>query len=297
VLENDNNQASLLDPTESQTPGKYRAQWNDDYHHSWHVLLTGEEQGYYKDYSEAGRNIALSLREGFVYQGEPSQHRKGARRGESSTHLRPLAFVNFLQNHDQIGNRAKGERLTMLAKPEAIAAALSVLMLAPAVPMLFMGEEWGAKEPFPFFCDFKGELASAIREGRKREFAEAYAAFGNDVPDPLAETTFVLATLDWSARESEKNAARLALIRDLARVRREHIVPIVEHLSGHGAEVWYKAGVLFAKWHGDRELMLLANVSCDQKPAPPMAWGRPIWNGAPTASLRPWSVFAAIGGC
>ena len=99
--------------------------------------------------------------------------------------LAPIAFVNFLQNHDQIGNRALGDRLESSVEPEAIEAALAITLLAPMIPMLFMGEEWGSKTPFPFFCDFHGDLADAVRKGRQKEFAGAYAKYGDEVPDPL----------------------------------------------------------------------------------------------------------------
>ena len=133
------------------------------------------------------------------YQGEPSPHREGRRRGEPSAHLPRADFVNFLQNHDQIGNRPMGERLAVLATPEALAAARTLLLLQPGPPLLFMGEEWGATEPFPFFCDFAGELAEAVRQGRRREFAQAYAAHGGEIPDPLARETRDAAVLDWNA--------------------------------------------------------------------------------------------------
>src|ERR1700720_386887 len=175
-LENDDNRVSVLDPGQDPPRGKYRAQWNDDYHHAWHVLLSGETHGYYRDYQRCPlRDIARALGSGFVYQGEASAHRDGQLRGEPSGELAPTAFVNFLQNHDQIGNRAFGDRLRGKAKPETIEAALAITLLAPTVPMLFMGAEGGSKGPFPFFCDFKGGLARAVREGRRREYAWAYA--------------------------------------------------------------------------------------------------------------------------
>jgi maltooligosyltrehalose trehalohydrolase len=157
VLENGDNRASLLDAVRDPPRGKFRAQWNDDYHHAWHVLLTGETQGYYGDYrqSPAG-DLARALASGFVYQGEVSEFWGGQPRGEPSGKLAPSAFVNFLQNHDQIGNRALGDRLESLADPRAIEAGLAVTSLAPMIPMLFMGEEWGSKAPFPFFCGFEG---------------------------------------------------------------------------------------------------------------------------------------------
>ena len=111
-------------------------------------------------------------------------------RGEPSGTLAPTAFVNFLQNHDQIGNRALGDRLESTADRQAIEAALAITLLAPMIPMLFMGEEWGSKAPFPFFCDFEGDLAEAVRQGRRREFAGAYAKYGDEVPDPLEPSTF-----------------------------------------------------------------------------------------------------------
>ena len=167
VLENDDNRAAFLAPEEDPPSGRYRAQWNDDYHHAWHVLLTGEKAGYYRDYGDT-HHIERTLTEGFAYQGETSAHRKGRSRGETSSHLPPTAFVNFIQNHDQIGNRPLGERLTTLCAAEPLAAALAVLLLQPSPPLLFMGEEWGATEPFPFFCDFKGELATPFATGARR---------------------------------------------------------------------------------------------------------------------------------
>src|SRR5664280_2391578 len=174
VLENDDNRASLLAPAQDPPAGRYRAQWNDDYHHAWHVFLTAESAGYYRDYGNAAHHIARTLSQGFAYQGEPSPHRKGQTRGEPSQHLPRASLVNFLQNHDQIGNRPKGERLSVLASPTALEAALAILLLQPSPPLLFMGEEWGATEPFPFFCDLSGERAEAVRKGRKAEFADAY---------------------------------------------------------------------------------------------------------------------------
>lgn len=297
VLENDDNRAALLAPDEDPPAGRYRAQWNDDYHHAWHVLLTGEAQGYYSDYGDVVVHIERVLAEGFSYQGTPSPHRGGSQRGEPSTALPRSAFVNFLQNHDQIGNRPLGERLATLALPEAVEAALAVLVLQPSPPLLFMGEEWGATEPFPFFCDFKGELAEAVRQGRKREFAEAYARHGEEIPDPLARETRDLAVLDWGAAAEPAHAQRLALTRDLLRVRRERIVPLLRAMTGKGRAT-LETGRLYAEWPaGSATLMLLANLSDAPKPAPvPLQWGEPIWNDAPPATLPPWTVYAAVAG-
>jgi len=223
VLENDHNAAHYL-------AGQYDAQWNDDAHHALHVLITGESEGYYSDYSDDPiRHLGRCLTEGFAYQGDPSAYRHGARRGEPSRNLPLTAFVNFLQNHDQIGNRALGERASKLAPPEALRAATVVLLLAPSPPLLFMGQEWAASEPFPFFCDFGPELAAAVTAGRRAEFARfrqfREPATRDVIPDPNLPATFASAVLDWSQREQPGHREWLALHRELLALRHRHITP------------------------------------------------------------------------
>jgi maltooligosyltrehalose trehalohydrolase len=294
VLENDDNRAALLDPSRNPSHGKYRAQWNDDYHHAWHVLLTGERSGYYRDYASAPRrHLARVLSAGFSYQGEASAHRDGRRRGEASGALPPIAFVNFLQNHDQIGNRPLGDRLQ--ADEAAMSAALAITLLAPMPPLLFMGEEWGSHQPFPFFCDFHGDLAQAVRKGRREEFRVAYESMGDKIPDPLAEETFRSAILDWDACATPAGQQRLALVRDLLMTRREMIAP---RLAGaaFGSAQWDE-DVLTADWRmGDgKRLLLLANLSDVKSRASRRSAGAPIWGGTPAESLPPWRVFWSIG--
>jgi maltooligosyltrehalose trehalohydrolase len=297
VLENGDNRAGLLDSAQDPPRGKYRAQWNDDYHHAWHVLLTGEAQGYYGDYTKSPMDdLARALGSGFVYQGEASAHRGGQLRGEPSGGLAPTAFVNFLQNHDQIGNRALGDRIENLARPEAIEAALAITLLAPAIPMLFMGEEWGSTTPFPFFCDFRGDLAGAVRQGRRREYGWAFAKYGDEVPDPLEGSTFRSAVLDWESRDEPMARKRLALVRDLLAVRRREIVP---RLAGaaFGEARAADNNLLTANWRlGDgARLELAANLSSREIAVrPPETKGRPIWGGAPGDVTGPWSVFWRI---
>jgi maltooligosyltrehalose trehalohydrolase len=298
ILENDDNRASLLDPLSDPPRGKYRAQWNDDYHHVWHVLLTGESTGYYRDYQSPGEQLARALACGFAYQGEASPHRNGAPRGESSAGAAPTAFVCYLQNHDQIGNRPRGERLSTLAAAPAVEAALAVTLLMPMPPMLFMGEEWGAREPFPFFCDFAGELADAVRRGRKAEFAAAFPhASGRDWLDPIVETTFRSALLDWSALDLPAHRERLALVRRLLEVRGEQIAPRLARLDRNEAQAQWRDGVITARWRlGDgSHLALAANLSGGARERPADAdWGRCIWGGNPPSTLPPWSVFWSI---
>ena len=293
VLENGDNIASLLDPGEEPPRGKYRAQWNDDYHHAFHVLLTRESQGYYGDYQLGPlRDIARALSSGFVYQGEEATF-WGKRRGEASGTLAPTAFVNFLQNHDQIGNRPLGERLDSLVEAHPIEAALAITLLAPMVPMLYMGEEWGATTPFLFFCDFKRGLADAVRRGRRREYGWAYAKYGDDVPDPLDPKTFEFAKLNWDSPDSESGKTRLALVRDLLSIRRREIVPRLRGATFGEARVSHDA-LLTASWcMGDgATLGLLANLSPSASAR--KAWeatGTAIWGGEPGKVLPAWSVY------
>ncbi len=279
VLENGDNIASLLDAEQDPACGKYRAQWNDDYHHAWHVLLTGETQGYYGDHTKSPlSDIARALGSGFVYQGEASAFRGGQLRGEPSGKLAPTAFVNFLQNHDQIGNRALGDRLESQVRPEAIEAALAITLLAPAIPMLFMGEEWGSKAPFPFFCGFEDDLADAVREGRRREYGWAYATYGDEVPDPLDLSTVRSAVLDWEARNEAAGKKRLALVRQLLAIRRQEIIP---RLAGaaFGEAHATDNGLLTASWRmGDgATLRLTANPSARTIEHHSERVGRMIW--------------------
>ncbi|MDD5389780.1 MAG: malto-oligosyltrehalose trehalohydrolase [Gallionellaceae bacterium] len=235
VLENERNQSRYLGRAGDQ-PRQATAQWNDDIHHVFHVLATGEDDGYYIDYaSDPMRRLGRCLAEGFAYQGEPSPFDHDQPRGEPSAHLPPGAFINFLQNHDQIGNRAFGERLNHLAAPLIQEAVTAVLLLSPQPPMLFMGEEFAAAQPFLFFCDFGPELARAVTEGRRREFSR-FARFADPaarerIPDPNAVATFEACVLDWSAIERAPHQAALDLHRRLLALRRQWIAP---RLAGMG---------------------------------------------------------------
>ena len=237
VLENDGNEARRLQRAGDEAPLEYTAQWNDDLHHALHVLLTGERDGYYEDYADRPiAHLGRALAEGFAWQGEPSPHRGGTPRGEPSALLPPTAFISFLQNHDQIGNRAFGERLAALVSEPALRAGTAVLLLAPQIPLLFMGEEWAAPEPFPFFCDFGPELADAVREGRRREFA-TFPAFRDPaararIPDPGAPETFAAARLDGRHAARAPHAAALSLHAELLSLRRRELVPRLRGIGG-----------------------------------------------------------------
>jgi 1,4-alpha-glucan branching enzyme/maltooligosyltrehalose trehalohydrolase len=232
VLENDGNQAGLLGRGSDERSIYFDAQWNDDMHHCFHVLATGEKFGYYRDYKGASLELlGRCLAEGFAYQGEPSEHRGGRKRGEVSRHLPPQAFVSFLQNHDQVGNRAFGERLSVLAPSRVREAVAAILLLSPQVPLLFMGEEWGTERPFMFFCDFDGELAAAVCEGRRKEFS-AFPQFSDPaavalIPDPNEPATSEDSVLDWGERIKPEYAGWLTFYRGLLALRKERIIPLI----------------------------------------------------------------------
>ncbi|MBS1188594.1 MAG: malto-oligosyltrehalose trehalohydrolase [Rhodocyclaceae bacterium] len=268
VLENDRNQARYLERDREGRAVRATAQWNDDFHHAFHVLLTGETDGYYADYAgDPIAHLGRCLTEGFSFQGQPSAYRGWKRRGERSDQLPPGAFVDFLQTHDQVGNRAFGERLCQLAQPEALAAAAAVLLLAPSPPLLFMGEEFAADRPFLFFCDFGGDLAAAVTQGRRGEFA-AFGRFADPavrarIPDPNAESTFRASVLDWDILAEPPHARCLALYRELLALRREWIVPRLAGMGGgQGRFRVVGAMALAVSWRlGDgSRLALLANL-------------------------------------
>jgi malto-oligosyltrehalose trehalohydrolase len=269
ILENDRNRSSVLGQG-YQGPGPHTAQWNDDFHHVLRVSITDMRGGYYDDYTtgegQPQQFVARVLAEGFAYQGEVSKHREGAKRGEPSASLPPTAFVSFIQNHDQVGNHAYGWRLGKFAKPDAIRAGTAVMLLAPQIPMLWMGQEWNSDQPFPFFCDFEGDLADAVRKGRMEEF-KSFPEFQDPeavkrIPDPLAEKTFQSAVLDWS--EPARKADWIKLHRDLLAVRREHVIPrMATSRGGSGTSTADAQGTIYVHWRfGDGAvLQLVANLS------------------------------------
>ena len=231
VLENDAHAAA---------PGVragYAAQWFDPVHHSLHVAITGERHGYYKNYAE-----------------QPVQHLAAALVGDTSA--APTARIVFLQNHDQVGNRAHGERIGVLAPPAAVAAAAAIILLAPTIPLLFMGEECACRRPFPFFCDFDAPLAQAVRDGRRREFAAFPEFNAGDLPDPNAPATMQSAVLPASCAHGEAE-----YYRNLLALRARFIVPLL-------ATPWRSAracalgdNAIAVSWQfADTRLTLLANL-------------------------------------
>jgi maltooligosyltrehalose trehalohydrolase len=310
ILENADNIARYLRRDSQNNIQLYDAQWNDDIHHVFHVLITGESDGYYSDYARQPiHHLCRCLSEGFAYQGDYSEFHT-AQRGEPSSDLPPSAFISFLQNHDQVGNRALGERIATLARPEALKAAMEVLLLAPSPPLLFMGEEFGATSPFYFFCDFHGELAAAVTDGRRNEFAAfdkfKSAATRERIPDPNAEKTYLESKLDWNKQDwnslsQPTHADWLRLYRELLSIRRRVIVPIVNEITGVRANSCdEQSRSLSIDWilkDGSR-LKLRTNFDGEWLAIPIDASGQEFYiSNEATASnaLPPWSVRWSLG--
>ncbi len=216
IAESDLNDPRLVWP---RNRGGYglAASWSDDFHHALHALLTGERTGYYEDFGELA-DVSKALENGYVYDGRFSPHRR-RRHGRSTRGLSGSAFLGYLQNHDQVGNRARGDRISHIAGTELQKVGAALVLISPFVPMIFQGEEWAASAPFPYFTDHEPGLGAAVRRGRRGEFA----AFGWDpdqIPDPQDPATFAAAKLDWSETDQPGHADVLDWYRTMISLRR-----------------------------------------------------------------------------
>ena len=306
VLENEHNEASRLARGGDDESLAFDAQWDDDIHHCWHRLLTGENEGYYSDFGgDTVKRLGRCLAEGFAYQGDFSEN-LGRTRGEPTHGLPPQAFVAFLQNHDQIGNRAQGERLTVLADAGHLRLARAALLLSPQIPMIFMGEEWGATTPFQFFVNFEKDegLQQAIREGRAKEF-ERFASFKSEakpVPDPTALATFQASTLVWSDIAQEPFAGILAETRALLALRATQVQPLMASGFVEASSKRHGKGGLEVEWRFDGgTLRFLANFDSAALKRDVMTDEAVLWRSADaivggTIELPAWSGVFMISG-
>jgi maltooligosyltrehalose trehalohydrolase len=216
IAESDLNDVKIINP---KSKGGYDLdiQWSDDFHHSIHTLLTGEKLGYYVDFGST-EDLTKAINENFTYSGRYSVFRK-REHGNSASGISPLKFIFCLQNHDQIGNRAFGERLSNLISFEALKVAAGILLLVPQIPMLFMGEEYGEKNSFLYFVDHSDEhLIKAVQEGRKKEFSSF--SWKGVIPDPFDEETFLKSKLNHASKNEEKHKVLLYFYRDLIAFRK-----------------------------------------------------------------------------
>lgn len=271
ILENDNNEAKYLNKK------LYTAQWNDDFHHAMHVILTGESFGYYQDYSEANSahkpvyHLAKSLTEGFAYQGEKSAYRGGILRGENSKKLFSDCFVNFLQNHDQVGNRICSQRINSIISPQALKAAICINIMAPSIPLLFMGEEFGCEQPFYYFCDFEKSLSEAVKAGRLKEISGLKGVFDkksfDEMPCLTSEKAFSVSKIDWNQLEQKKHNEIFNFYKELITARKKYIIPFIPELQGlQGDKKYTKVeiitdSVFCIEWKSKkRTLKLISNL-------------------------------------
>ena len=292
TLENDLNEARWL------VPGRYDGQWNDDLHHVLRVLMTGDVEGYYVDYAtDPVQHLGRALTQGFSYQGQESIHRPGMMRGTPSGQLEPWRMVGFIQNHDQVGNSPYGARLTELAAPEAVRLGTAVLLLAPQVPMLFMGQEWASARPFDFFADFSEPLAGMVRKGRREE-AKRFERFHDEaaldrLADPTAEVTRDGSRLDWAALDETAHADWLRLHTALLALRRKLVTPMLPDMAGHAGSFRSLGDrALEARWvAGGRTLVLAANFA--PEPVPYVAQGE-VWRLGERGRLGAWGLVLGV---
>ncbi|MDC0711140.1 malto-oligosyltrehalose trehalohydrolase [Stigmatella sp. ncwal1] len=217
IAEDERNEARLLRP-EAEGGVGLDGVWADDLHHQLRRAFAGDSEGYYQDYTGSAEDIARTLRQGWFYEGQVSKN-QGHARGTPAGNLPPRGFVHCIQNHDQVGNRAHGERLGQDVSPAAYRAMSTLLLLSPYTPLLFMGQEWNASTPFLYFTDHHAELGKLVTEGRRKEFAGFSRFEGDTVPDPQAKETFEGSRLDWSEAEKPPHAPVRELYRELLRLR------------------------------------------------------------------------------
>lgn len=227
------------------------AQWSDDFHHALHTLITGEQQGYYQDYGSLD-DLVTALTEGYIYRGQLS-HYRGRPHGTPSRHVPGERFVIFVQNHDQIGNRPYGERLNALAPPAALKAAAGIMLCAPNIPLLFMGEEYGETAPFLYFTShLDPALSQAVSEGRRREFADA--VWDHAVPDPQDVQTFLFSKVRHELRSRTSHHQLLCFYRDLLTLRKRTPALASSCKEKIAATVWREQGVLLVhRWTASGE--------------------------------------------
>lgn len=298
IVENEDNDSALLARDKAGEPLDFTAQWNDDVHHVLHIAATGESFGYYADYADDAAKLGRALAEGFAFQGETMPY-SGKRRGKPSAQLPPWAFVAFIQNHDQIGNRALGDRMITYTGPEKLKAIAAICLLLPQIPMLFMGEEWGAREPFPYFCDFNDDLNEIVRKGRRKELCRLPGFEENDEIDPTAPSAFLSAKLDWSRLQSNEGLQWLDFYRHLLGIRRERILPFLGAAGVAAGKSRRDGPVITVHWKTPAGTALLLEANLSDRPGhrPPSHDRRETilaLGALPGRPLPPWSVLWSV---
>jgi maltooligosyltrehalose trehalohydrolase len=244
MAEDGRNEAALARPISEGGLG-LDGIWADDFHHVVRVTLTGEQEGYYRYYKGGSEELAATLREGWLYAGQ-SPGQDDEPRGTPARDLPPSSLVYCIQNHDQIGNRAFGERLNHDVPLDAYRAASALLLLSPFTPMLYMGQEWAASTPFLFFTDHDEELGRLVTAGRRKEFEHFSAFAGEQVPDPQARDTFERSKLVWEERAGDPHRAILRLYRDLLAIRHRFVAYHADDRALFDVQPFGTSGVMVA---------------------------------------------------
>ena len=269
IAESDLNDVRIIRPPERGGYG-LDAQWSDDFHHSVHALLTGERNGYYQDYGTPD-HLVRALNDGFVYSGQRSAYRR-RRHGNEPGDIAPSQLVVSIQNHDQVGNRMMGERLSALVGFERLKLAAGLLLLSPSVPLLFMGEEYGETAPFLYFVSHTdAELSALVRKGRTEEFKSF--GWAGEPPDPTAEATFEASKLNWALLGQDRHHVLLGLYRELIRLRRA--LPSPAARDGADVDAWSEGDVVFlSRRLPEAETLAVFNVGAGTFTAalPPGPW-------------------------
>jgi maltooligosyltrehalose trehalohydrolase len=290
IPESDLNDVRSISPRDKGGHG-LDAQWNDDFHHALHALLTGEREGYYRDFGSL-EDLAKAHAEGFVYSGQHSGYRR-RRHGSSSRHVPAWRLVVFIQNHDQVGNRVGGERLSRLVSFEALKLAAGIVLLSPFLPLLFMGEEYGETAPFLYFVSHSDDpLIEAVRKGRKEEFAAH--RWQGELPDPQDEGTFLRSRLDHGLAAEGHHRVLREYYRELIRHRKEH--PALSRLNKEDMEVSVQGKekvLLVRRWNGSAQAAAACHFGDSpvsiEVPLPPGIWEKLLdssekrWGGGGSA--------------
>ena len=258
VAEDERNEPKLVRPVSAGGYG-LDAVWADDFHHEVRVALTGENEGYYADFSGSMADLAYTLQHGWFFTGQQS-HVLGHPRGAPADDVPPMRFVHCIQNHDQIGNRALGERLNHDIEPDAYRAASALLLLSPYTPLLFQGQEWAASTPFLYFTDHNPELGKLVTEGRRSEFAKFSAFSGEQVPDPQATKTFEDSKLRWQERGEPAHNTIQLLYRDLLALRRSEPALQERRRGSFAVEPLGETALALRRTGDDQTLLLIVNL-------------------------------------
>jgi len=296
VVENSDNDADILERQDDLRPKRYTAQWNDDSHHPLHVLGTGETISYYIDYADASALLARAMTAGFAFQGEGTPRDPGTPKGKPSAHLPPTAFISYISNHDQVGNRPSGDRLHHRIPLARVKALATINLLSPSIPLIFMGEEFASSKPFPYFTDVPPELHEIIHDARRDQLADfPEVVSGLALPTAEDPATFEAARLEWSERDEGIHAEMLALYRSLLEARARDLVPLIDGCPGHAGSVHHaERGCLWLSWRlaGNAVWHMRMNLADTSAAFDVSQPGRVVERcGSATDSvLGPWSV-------